>query len=83
MVLVLTPALPLLSLAFLSESLLGLISLLLVILALLILRGVITTSILGEGPNPEKTNCENCGAQVPIDDTTCSHCGEPLPDKSH
>lgn len=72
--------LPLVSLAALSEGLRLLISLLLVILAVLILKGVFETSILGDGPGEdgEKTHCGHCGAYVDADQSTCAHCGEAI-----
>lgn len=29
-----------------------------------------------------KTNCPDCGARVPADDSECAHCGEPLGDET-
>ncbi|MFC7047325.1 zinc ribbon domain-containing protein [Halobacteriaceae archaeon GCM10025711] len=29
-------------------------------------------------PTPSKVNCTSCGALNPVDQDTCSHCGNPL-----
>lgn len=74
--------LPLSSLAAISPGLLTLISLLLVVLAGLILKGIYDTTVVDDEDPSEGEPwrpCPHCGAQVPDDQPTCGHCGEPLP----
>lgn len=73
------------AIAALSDGLIALYPVVLLVLLAFILRGVVTTSILGDGPTgdaDEPRHCGNCGASVPAEASTCEHCGNPLTDEN-